>query len=132
MRDRVLASVLSQIDINKCKEIIKDEVYYIKKNVRPKSFEDGKVKRKKELDEFIVLVNNGKIVGGIFIMRTYDLHWHIFKKYRKKHYLSNALRKGILEKICPDTKEISCCDEDEDRCRHLAQIAGLKIVKRYY
>lgn len=31
MKDISLASVLKQIDIKKCQEIIKDEVYYIKK-----------------------------------------------------------------------------------------------------
>ncbi len=132
MKDISLASVLKQIDIKKCQEIIKDEVYYIKKNVTQKYYSEEKIKRIKNLDEFIVITNNGKIVGGIYIMRKYDLHWYIFKKYRKNHYLSNVLRKKVLDKICPDTKEITCCDKDVERCKHLAKIAGLKIIKRCY
>lgn len=133
MKDISLASVLKQIDLNKCDEIIKNEVYYIKKYVCQKyySSEKNKISTAKDVFEFIVLTCNKKIVGGIFIMRGYDLHWYIFKKYRKKHFLSNALRKGILDLVCPDTKEITCCDNDKLRCEHLAKIAGLKIVKRH-
>ena len=132
MTNQALVSILRQINLDECDEIIKGEVYYIKKNVRLKCFncEKNKITSINDLYEFIVLVDSRKIVGGIFIMRGYDLHWYIFKEYRNHHYLSNALRKGVLDIICPDTKEITCHDDEELRCKYLAEIAGLKIVKR--
>ena len=119
MTNQSLVSILRQINLDECDEIIKGEVYYIKKNVRLKCFNCEKNK-----------ITSRKIVGGIFIMRGYDLHWYIFKEYRNHHYLSNALRKGVLDIICPDTKEITCHDDEELRCKYLAEIAGVKIVKR--
>lgn len=125
MNNRALISVLRQIDLTKCDEIIPGKAFFIKKTITLKCT-DGR--RYKSKGEFIVLANEGNIVGGIYLMGEYDLHAYIFKKYRGNHYLSDFLRTGMLKKVAPYVKKASCCDEEYNRFKHFMAIAGLEEV----
>lgn len=70
---------------------------------------------------------------------TTDLHWLVLPAWRNKHILSDALRTGVIHDMWPENKTITCRyswrDKMKDRpqkynkTKHLAQIAGLKLIK---
>jgi len=63
-----------------------------------------------------------------------DLHWHVLKKWSKKHILSDALRTGDINQIWPQNKTITCSydwsddmDVKYNMIKHFAEIANLTL-----
>ena len=82
-------------------------------------------------EEIIVLVENGKKVGGIYRMGTYDVHCVLKEKYRDQHIISNFLKTGIIQKIWPENKSVELCDvytrEEYEKKKHLADLLGMVV-----
>lgn len=141
MTDQQLENVLKQINLDDCQEVVPGHIYYTKRTVRSRmSRKDGTYWYAKNNYEFLVIANNNVKQGIILRWGTFDLHWLVLKKYRNQHVLSNALRTGIINKIWPENKEITCdydwCGHEDDdyetklaKTRHLAKIANLKVVE---
>lgn len=83
------------------------------------------------IEEIIVLLKDGKKVGGIYRMGSYDLHWVIKEKYQGQHILSDFLRTKILNKVWPENKSVEICGvytrADYNKKKHLALLAGMSI-----
>lgn len=135
MRDEQLRAVLQRINIEECKEVIKDYIYYIKTPVRQRcSHSGGGYSYYTDEYEFLVIAERGVKQAIILRCGEVDLHWHVLRKWRGKHILSNALRTGVIGDVWPENKKITCCYEyDDDReekynmTKHLAKIAGLEL-----
>ena len=136
MTDEKLATILKdQINLDDCEEIKPNHLYRIKTKVKQRVYNCDYTYSNHEY-EFIVIAENGVKKAIILRCDTIDLQWHVLKEWRGKHILSNALRTGIINKVWPDNKEITCCydigDDYESKynmTQHLANIAGLKLVK---
>ncbi|MBR2919174.1 MAG: hypothetical protein IKC29_03855 [Clostridia bacterium] len=138
MTDEKLATILKdQINLDDCEEIEPNNLYYIRAKVKQRVYNgDSTYYYSNHEYEFIVIAENGVKKAIILRCGTIDLQWHVLKEWRGKHILSNALRTGIINKVWPDNKEITCCydigDDYESKynmTQHLANIAGLKLVK---
>lgn len=133
--DEQLKSILDKIEINECEEIIENYIYYIKKQVRQRySRGDGSFGYAKEEYEFLIIAEGFEKQAIILRCGYGDLQWHVLRRWRKKHILSNALRTGVLREIWPENTKITCCynyyDNHEQKynmTKHLADIAGLSL-----
>lgn len=135
MTNEKLSYILRGIDLKKCKPIVENHIYYISKLIKQKiSNGYGEERICKDLYEFLVIAPGGIKKGIILRCDNIDLHWYVYKKHRGEKVLSNALRTGVLRKVWPKNKTITCCYEWKDNkkdkyemTKHLAEIAGLKI-----
>ena len=135
MTDEKLHSILSGIELSECTPIIDNHVYYIEKLISDEvSCSGGGTRIKQELLEFLIIANNGIKKGIILRFGHDDLHWYVFRKWRQNHVLSNALRTGVIHKVWPENKTVTCCynwDDDREQkynmTKHLATIAGLSM-----
>ena len=135
MKDEQLKSVLARIDLNECDEIIKNHIYYSKRPVRQRCYRgDGSFRYINDEYEFLIIAENGEKQAIILRCGYVDLHWHVLRKWRNRHILSDALRTGVIQEIWPENTRITCCyNYDDDReqkyntTKHLADIAGLSL-----
>lgn len=134
MTDERLRSVLKQIDINECEEIIDDYIYYCNIPVKQRCYHgDGSFQYVTDEYEFLVIADGGGEKQAIVLRCGYsDLQWHVLRKWREKHVLSNTLRTGVLHEVWPENTKVTCCyNYDDDReekysmTKHLADIADL-------
>ena len=140
MKNETLSYVLRNLKLSKCISI-GENLYYVKKNVKLMCYncETGVRKSVYPKYEFIIIVENNIKKGIILNCGNIDLHWYVFKKWRGQHVLSNALRNGIIKKMWPDIKNITCCfcyDEDGEAkysmTKHLASLAGLNVAEESF
>ena len=130
-----LSYVLRNTKLTECTPIIDNYIYYVKKPVKEKVYNPtGNDYYEIFSFEFLIITNNGEKQAIILRCDSVDLHWYVFKRWRKKHVLSNALRTGIISEIWPENKKITCCYEWDDNryekykmTSHLAEIAGLEM-----
>lgn len=135
MTDERLKAVLNQIDIDKCDVVMEDYIYYKRKPVRQRcSHGDGTYHYVEEEYEFLIIAERGEKQAIILRCGYVDLQWHVLKKWRNKGVLSDALRTGVIKRVWPENKKITCCYEYfEDReakynmTKHLAELAGLRL-----
>ncbi len=136
--DEQLERILKKMDLQECKPIMKDYIYYCKKLIKSRSYSgDGTYRYSTDESEFLIIVNGEEKQGIILRCGIVDIHWFVLKKWRKQHVLSNALRTGVINDVWPENKVVSCCyswrDKVVDRPKkysmteHLANIAGLKM-----
>lgn len=130
MTNRALTTIITLSDISKAKVLIPEKAVYLKKPVRKRMYYGSK-KFIYDEEEFIILLDNGKRVGGIYIMGDWDLHIIVFNKYKGQHHMSNFMRSGWIKKLFPDLNSITCIhynDTDEFKVvKHLADLADLEI-----
>ena len=135
MKNETLSYILRNLKLDKC-ECVADGIYYVKKVVKQMiySCELGREKPNYSKYEFLVVAEKGVKKAIILNCDNSDLHWYVFKKFREQHVLSNILRSGVIKKLWPKVKEVSCChewNEDKDKkyqmTKHLASLAGLQI-----
>lgn len=138
MTDEQLERILKKMDLQECKPIIKDYIYYCKKPIKSRSYNgDGTYRYTTDELEFLIIVNGEEKQGIILRCGIVDIHWFILKNWRNQHILSNVLRTGVINDIWPENKVVSCCyswrDKFIDRpkkyamTKHLADIAGLEM-----
>lgn len=133
MTDERLKLVLKHIDINECKTIIDNYIYYCNIPVKQRCYRgDGSFRYAIDECEFLVIADRKEKQAIILRYGYLDLQWHVLRKWRGKHVLSNALRTGIIHKVWPENAKITCCynyyDDKEEKysmTKHLADIAGL-------
>ena len=133
MTDEQLKHVLDRIDIDACEEVIENYIFLCRKNVRQRcSHGDGSYSYTIDEYEFLVIAENGEKQGIILRCGNVDLHWYIYREWRNQSVLSNALRTGVIRRVWPENREITCCysynDNRKEKFRitkHLADIAGL-------
>ena len=133
MTDERLRSVLERIDINECEEIIDDYIYYCNIPVKQRCYRgDGSFQYVTNEYEFLVITDRGKKQAIILRCGYSDLQWHVLRKCRGKHVLSNALRTGVLREVWPENTKVTCCynyyDDTKEKysmTKHLAEMAGL-------
>ena len=135
MKNETLSHILRNLKLSKCK-LIKENIYYVKKNVRTVRYDSeiGQEEYSNDKYEFLVIAENGIKKAIILNFGNIDLHWYVFKKWRGQHILSNALRSGVIKEIWPKINTVtSCCDYSENKeekfkmTEHLASLAGLGI-----
>lgn len=135
MRDEQLKNQLQKIDLNECVEVINNYIYYIKKQVKQRCYnENGNFSFVTDEYEFLIVAENGEKQAIILRCGYTDLHWFVLKKWRNSHVLSNALRTGIIKQIWPENKKVTCCYNYNDNrkqkwlmTKHLADLAGLHL-----
>lgn len=135
MRNEQLKQVLDNVDIYNCEEIITNHIFYCKRKVRQRCYnEDNSYYYISGKYEFLVIAEDGEKQGIILRCDYVDLHWYVYKKWRNKGVLSNALRTGVISRLWPENREITCCYDYNDNCmekynktKHLASVAGLKL-----
>lgn len=135
MRNETLSYILRNMKLEKC-DFLENNIYYIKKHVRQKIYSPslGREKTHYTKCEFLIIVDNGIKKGIIYNCENNDLHWYTFHKWRNQGVISNALRTGIIKKVWPMVKTVSCCcDRNENKeekynmTKHLASLAGLGV-----
>lgn len=135
MKDEALKSVLQNINIDECEEIIENYIYYCRKNIRQRcSHGDGSYSYYKDEYEFLLITDGGEKQAIILRCGYVDLHWYVLKKWRRNHVLSDALRTGVIKELWPENTKVTCCynyDDDYEHkyrmTKHLADIAGLSL-----
>lgn len=135
MTDDKLKSILRDISINECEEIIENYIYYCKRPIRQRCYHgDGSFRYVEEEYEFLVIAEKGEKQAIILRCGFMDLHWYVLKRWRNKHILSNALRTGVINDIWPENRKVTCCYDYHDNreqkysmTKHLAEIANLRI-----
>ena len=132
MKTETLNRILSQCDISKGVVLIPGKAVYIKKRSLLKN-NKGKIYRS-ECYEYIVLLHEGKRVGGIHFYGNHDLHLVIFKKYRGQHFMSSFLKTGWIRKIKPDLKALSTLykprvDPEYKAIRRFAKILKVRLER---
>lgn len=82
-------------------------------------------------EEIIVLVEDGKKVGGIYRMGTCDLHCVLYEKYRSHHIMSRFFKIGIIQKLWPENKSVKLCNvytrEEYEKKKYLANLLGMTV-----
>lgn len=82
-------------------------------------------------EEIIVLVEDGKKVGGIYRMGTCDLHCVLYEKYRSHHIMSRFFKTGIIQKLWPENKSVKLCNvytrEEYEKKKYLANLLGMTV-----
>lgn len=82
-------------------------------------------------EEIIVLVKDGKKVGGIYRMGAYDIHCVLHEKYRNQHIMSDFLKSGIIREIWPENKSVELCGvytrEEYEKKKYLASLLGMTV-----
>ena len=136
MKNETLSYVLRNLKLSKCISV-GENLYYVKKKVKLTrcNFETGAKEYICSKYEFIIIAENNIKKGIILNCGNIDLHWYVFKKWRGQHVLSNVLKSGIIKKVWPNIKTITCCfdykeDEAAKYCmtKHLASLAGLNVI----
>ena len=142
MTHKKLESVLKCISLDKCQEVVPGQIYYIKKTIRTQIYRNLKRIYDKHDYEFLIITSNNVKQAIILRCGEKDLHWLVLRKYRGQHVLSNVLRTGVIHKVWPENKTITCAynwngeGEDEDyetklsKTQHLADIANLGLIKQ--
>ena len=134
-----LEKILKDIDLFKCDTIIDDYIFYTRKIIRSRvSRENGAYGYTFDEYEFLIIAEDAEKQGIILKCGTSDLHWFVFRKWRNRGVLSNALRTGVIAQVWPENKTVTCCyswrDKVVDRpqkysmTKHLAEIAGLELL----
>ena len=135
MKNETLSCILKNLKLSNC-VYVKENIYYINKKVKLSRYDPktGKKKYKHSKCEFLVITEDNVKKAIVLNCGDIDLHWYVFKKWRGKHVLSNALRTGVIKEIWPEIKTVTCCcdynDNEEDKQKmteHLASLAGLGI-----
>ena len=135
MRDEKLEQILRAINLNECVPIIQDYIYYVKKRIRTRVY-DGNDNYYYDVQDYEFLIVADENIKKAIILRfgTVDLHWFVLKQWRNQHVLSDALRTGVIAKIWPENKTVTCCYQWNDNrsekyamTEHLARIAGLTM-----
>ena len=135
MTDRDLSYILRNIDLNDC-ENLGNNIYYTRKIVTLRVYDDQTRRERpfRSEEEFLVIAENGIKQGIILNCDNRDLHWYVFIPWRNKGVLSKALRTGIIKRIWPNIRTVTCCynwDDDKQAkwkmTEHLAALAGLGI-----
>lgn len=119
--------LVRRCNLNEGIELIPGEVYLFNKR-----FLHCTSNRKYyQLEEIIVLVKNGKKVGGIYRMGKYDVHWVINERYRNQHILSNFLKTGILNEVWPENTSVELhgiyTQAEYNEKKYLAELCGFTI-----
>ena len=122
MEDASLVRALSQSNLSKGRVLIPGKAVYVKKRTRITISSRTKKTMSSEY-EYIILLHEGKRVGGILICGSVDLHIMIFKKYRGKGFMSSFLKSGWIRKLNPKLKELTT--------KHSPQSTEYKIVKHF-
>lgn len=122
MEDASLVRALSQSNLSKGRVLIPGKAVYVKKRTRITISSRTKKTMSSEY-EYIILLHEGKRVGGILICGAVDLHIMIFKKYRAKGFMSSFLKSGWIRKLNPKLKELTT--------KHSPQSTEYKIVKHF-
>lgn len=82
-------------------------------------------------EEIIVLVKDGKKVGGIYRMGTCDIHCVLDERYRNQHIMSDFFKSGIIREIWPENKSVKLCNvytrEEYEKKKHLAELLGMSV-----
>lgn len=136
MTNEKLKRVLDNVNLSDCEIIREDHIYYINLNLKMRVYRNGGGYRyNTQPYEFLIIANKGVKQGIILRHGTRDLHWFVKKQWRGHHVLSNALRTGVIKKVWPEIKTVSCCLEyGEDpkakfeQTKHLAKLAGVQIT----
>lgn len=114
MTNETLINELCTIDISKAKTLIPNKAVYID-----------------AYNKYVILLDNGQRVGGIYIMDDYDLHICIFEKFRGKHYASDFMKSGWIKKLRPNLKSVTCVHmkstSEYKTVKHLADLAILEL-----
>lgn len=123
-----ILKIVKECNLHNAVELVNGEAYLIDEEFDLKLADGGTYRDRVEL---IVLMKNGKKVGGIYRMAEYDVHCVIDKKYRGQHIMSNFAKKGILEKIWPENKSVKLCGIDNreqyEMKSYLASLSHLEI-----
>lgn len=136
MRNEKLNYTLTHINLEDCREVIENSIYYIKCPIKQRCRHcDGSYGYTTDEYEFLIIAEDGIKKAIILRCGESDLHWYVKKKWRKSHVLSNALRTGIIHDIWPENTSITCCYEIGENygekyvmTQHLAEIAGLSLA----
>ena len=125
MRNEVLSELIRTIDITSTTVLKENEVLLV--HVPTK---DGNI------DEFIILLDNGVRVGGIYIMGDFDVHIYTLEEHRNKGYMSKFFKSRILNEIRPKLTSISCEDDfcygtTYPKVQHLAEIGDFHFRDKY-
>lgn len=140
MRNEQLKYLLDKFDLQDCTPIIDNYIYYIKTPVKQRcSCSGGRYVYVTNVDEFLIIAENGVKQAIILRCGESDLHWYVLRPWRKQHVLSNALRTGVIREVWPENTSITCCCSYEDNylikrrmTMHLAEIAGLELRESNY
>ncbi|MBR3968290.1 MAG: hypothetical protein IKJ93_01710 [Clostridia bacterium] len=135
MRNETLSHVLRSLNLDRCTHI-KENIYYIKKTVRELTYSQtlGRDKIGSTKCEFLIIADGGVKKAIILKCGNVDLHWYVFKAWRNKKVLSNALRTNIIKETWSEIETVTCCyeygenkEEKYEMTKHLAALAGLGI-----
>ena len=85
--------------------------------------------------EIIILTDYDTKVGGILRYGTVDVQFIIFDEFRNKHYLSNFLKTGIMQKIWLNNEITICVDtienyNDYKKKIYLVELTGYKFSNK--
>lgn len=135
MRNEKLSYILRNINLANCEHLCSN-IYYTRMIVKQMIFNPNIQDEEPYYTEceFLVVADEGVKKAIIYNCGNIDLHWYTFQKWRKQGVLSNALRTGIIKKIWPKIKTVTCCydwnenkEEKYSMTKHLASLAGLGI-----
>lgn len=129
MTNETLLQIMKRCKIKNGIELVPGEAYLFHQNFFIPIDDD--VERVKEEIEIIILTHKGKKVGCIYRMEWYDIHVLIKEKYRGRHFMSNFLKKGIIEEIWKENKSTDLCDVDSwetfNKKKYLANLCHMTI-----
>lgn len=115
---------IRSIDISKGEVLIPGKAVYVKR----KAWNPNTCKRD-YIHEYVVLLNEGKKVGGILLMDDMDLFLVVFKRSRGKHYMSSFLKSGWIQKLSPTLKRLTTRyfphDPEYEAVKHFAEILNV-------
>ena len=144
MTDEDLAIQLKKVNISRATILIPNKAVYVK-NARFMSNNHMFIRKANDVqvhfdmttnplyvrNPYVILLENGQRVGGIFIMGDVDLHVHIFEEFRGSHYLSDFMKSGWLKQLRPTLTSITCVHDistpEYETVKHLADLAHLAI-----
>lgn len=131
MRDETLSYSLRNCDETKGTVVREDgdlKAILLKKRIRYSNPIGFDTKTGSGIYELLVLTHEGKKVGGVLHCPHTDVHFHVFKQYRNKGYLSRLIRDGFLKSLWPDVTTCTIVNiEEYERIEHLITIAGFSV-----
>ena len=131
MTNEGVLDLVKRCNLKKGIELIPGEAYLFDRKFKIKSYGISNCMNKFIQMELIVLIKNGKKVGGIYRMGTADIHIVIKERYRGQHIMSNFLKKGIIKKIWPENISVEFCDlytrSDYVMRKHLVALCNMTI-----
>lgn len=132
MTEKSFRTIITRSDIKKGEVIIPGRAIYLKKDSMVKCYGSKNNRSLSKENEYIILLDNGNRVGGIYIMGDHDLHIQMFQKYQGKGILSEFMSSGWFKTNKPDLQTISCIHDESSeefkKIKHLGKLAGLKTV----